>query len=69
MGGTMSKKHYILIGTAIREHNKYAKKKDAFTIEHLHCLCQVFHDDNHAFMEARWLDYIAGKGTANGKRI
>jgi hypothetical protein len=67
----MTKKDYILLADAIREHNATIREggATAFNAGHLATLAKAIQRDNPAFVTGRWTDYIAGKcGRNGGKR-
>lgn len=77
----MSKKDFIALADAIRQHNLQAEAHNAslpspehgaiaqFTPLQLEALVQFCKQQNSAFKESRWLDYIAGKcGPSGGTR-
>jgi hypothetical protein len=64
----MTKKHFIALADAIREHNKF-EPATAFSEPQLRTLIEFCRRENSAFMATRWLDYIAGEcGPNGGKR-
>jgi hypothetical protein len=63
---TMSKKHFIALANAIRDHNKVVLSHDKFNERHLETLAQFCRAMNPAFDRERWLDYIAGECGPNG---
>lgn len=66
----MSKKHFIALADAIREHNRMVergfRKDTAFTSIQIETLADFCKSQNGQFMRGRWLDYIAGKCGKNG---
>ena len=72
---SMSKKDFIALADAIREHNRVASHPAnagmgaAFTSDQLDTLASACKRANNAFMTDRWLDYIAGECGKNGGRI
>jgi hypothetical protein len=65
----MTKKHFIALADAIREHNRFAQggeMEPAFTDFHLDTLAEFCNLQNSGFNRERWLDYIAGKVGPNG---
>ena len=66
----MSKKDFIALADAIREHNRVENQfGGAFDEKHLATLADVLGQSNPRFMRDRWLDYIAGEcGPNGGKR-
>ena len=69
----MSKKDFIALANAIRQHNHAASAarddKDMFTASFLDTLADFCHSQNRNFKRGRWLDYIAGKCGSNGGTI
>lgn len=73
---SMSKKDFIALADCIREHNEGKRQvfgKNAermcFNQEQLDLLARFCRQQNYAFMEGRWLDYIAGKCGPNGGAV
>ena len=73
---SMSKKDFIALADAIREHNRVAAARtnvgiDAqpFNWDQLDTLATACKRINPAFMRDRWLEYIAGNCGQNGGRI
>ena len=68
----MTKKHFIALADAIREHNRVAYKEqpiDHFSDELLNTLADFCQSTNPNFNRERWLGYIAGEnGPSGGKR-
>ena len=67
----MSKKDFIALADAIREHNRIEQNAmgvDAhlFTAVHLDTLARFCKSQNFNFMRDRWLGYIAGENGKNG---
>ena len=63
----MTKKHFIALADAIREHNKYYEGAtfNTFQLETLASFCSC---QNRNFNRQLWLDYIDGKcGPGGGK--
>jgi hypothetical protein len=60
----MSKKHFIRIADAIRDHNR--RGMDRFSAAQLETLAGVLREQNPAFKTDRWLGYIAGENGPNG---
>lgn len=60
----MTKKHFIALADAIREHNKYAV--NPFDEEQIKRLAQFCQSQNSNFNHDRWFAYIAGKCGPNG---
>ena len=68
-GETMTKKHFIALADAIREHNRVAYKEqpiDHFSDELLNTLADFCQSTNPNFNRERWLAYIAGECGPNG---
>ena len=67
----MSKKDFIALANAIREHNSHSKSGDTdrFTEDQLDTLASFCQGNNPNFKRERWLDYIAGKCGPNGGTI
>ena len=63
----MTKKHFIAIADAIREHNmKISTQDKPFEWEHLATLADVFKRLNSDFMKERWIAYVNGQCGPNG---
>ena len=60
----MTKRHFIALADAIRDHNKYCGEQ--FTGRQLTTLANTFQAINPNFNRSRWLDYVAGKCGPNG---
>lgn len=65
----MTKKHFVALADAIREHNEHSFDKSAFTLEQLRTLADFCHEQNPGFNRDRWLRYIAGECGPNGGEI
>jgi hypothetical protein len=72
----MSKKHFIAIADAIREHNTVARRRRdsgipcaMFLPDHLETLADSFKRENSMFNRERWLSYVAGACGPNGGEI
>jgi hypothetical protein len=66
----MTKKHFIALADAIREHNETAATNlERFTAGQLMTFASAFCKINPAFKTERWLDYIAGKCGPNGRKL
>jgi len=68
----MSKKDFIALADAIREHNRCVDagaNETAFTPDQLDTIARFCRGQNYNFMRERWLDYIAGKCGKNGGKI
>jgi hypothetical protein len=64
----MSKKDFIALADAIREHNAdYCD--DQFTEAQIDSLANFCRSQNYHFMRDRWLSYIAGECGPNGGTI
>lgn len=65
----MTKKNFIALADAIREHNRIAANEPGMTpfrIGQLDSLAEFCHSQNPAFDRPRWLGYIAGTNGKNG---
>jgi hypothetical protein len=71
----MSKRHFIALADAIRNHNSAADhplasgRFTAFTPDQISCIAYFCHKQNPAFNTERWHDYIEGKCGKNGGKI
>ena len=70
----MSKKDFIALADAIREHNSMIDSSDLdyhgqFTPEQLVALADFCQSQNPNFKRERWLAYIAGQCGPNGGQI
>jgi hypothetical protein len=66
----MSKKHFIAIANAIKEHNRTdVTVSGRFRTAHLNTLAAVFKQLNPKFDRDRWLGYIAGDNGPNGGAV
>lgn len=69
----MTKRHFIALADAIREHNRCAQpvngKREVFTASQLATLRQFCASQNFAFDRERWTRYIAGECGPNGGTI
>lgn len=63
----MSKKDFIALADAIRNHNRKGDQVDPFTVNQIEALAAFCKSQNHAFMPKRWADYIEGKCGPGGK--
>ncbi len=67
----MTKKHFIALADAIREHNEYWRVFDTMqmlSIHNLNMLADFCKAQNSNFNRELWLDYIAGRcGPRGGK--
>lgn len=72
---SMSKKDFIALADAIREHNTVAKYGATdygvavFNAEQLDTLASFCKRQNSAFLRDRWLGYIAGTNGKNGGKV
>ena len=74
---SMSKKDFIALADAIKEHNRIADQRERFgsTKDHffsedqISSLADFCEDQNPNFKRDRWLDYIAGNCGPNGGAI
>jgi hypothetical protein len=66
----MSKKTFIALADAIREHNQMVAEGTLqaapFDAEQLKTLAGFCYRENHKFLKERWFDYIAGVCGPNG---
>ena len=66
----MTKKTFIALADAIREHNSYAKVRPKpflpFNEMHISALADFCQSQNPDFKRDRWLGYIAGTNGQNG---
>jgi hypothetical protein len=68
----MTKKHFIALADAIRDHNGYSERcgdGPAFTEHHLDTLAGFLRDQNPAFNQDRWMGYIKGINGPNGGAV
>lgn len=65
----MTKKHFIALADAIREHNQtIIYPENLFNTIHLDTLADLCQAQNERFDRTRWLGYIAGHcGPSGGK--
>ena len=55
----MTKKHFIALANALREHNKeYEGSRSVFHSEHFKALADFLASQNPKFDRERWLDYV-----------
>lgn len=71
---SMSKKDFIALADAIKEHNRvqpmYAHRGiEKFNSEHINTLATFCAHSNGNFMRDRWLGYIAGTCGQNGGKL
>lgn len=64
----MSKKHFIALADAIREHNA-TFTDNPFDYGHINALADFCHAQNSQFNRERWLNYIAGNCGKNGGKV
>ena len=69
----MTKKHFIALANAIREHNTVKRnvfgknaERMCFNVEQLDALADFCQSQNPNFNRERWLSYIAGEFGPNG---
>jgi hypothetical protein len=66
----MSKKHFIALADAIREHNEIENQfGGAFDEKHLDTLADFCQSVNGNFNRERWLSYISGECGPNGGKL
>lgn len=70
----MTKRHFIAMADAIREHNRVCNRTtagmyQAFTNGQIAALADFCQSQNSMFNRERWLDYIAGKCGKNGGKV
>lgn len=67
----MSKKDFIALADAIREHNRLASHFGGkqFHESQIAILANFCQSQNPNFKRDRWLDYIAGKCGKNGGKV
>ncbi len=71
----MTKKHFIALADAIREHNAEADPETEFELGtafrqcHIETLAQLCSEQNDRFDRERWLGYIAGNNGKNGGAV
>lgn len=68
---SMSKKDFIALADAIKEHNRRAQfnGEARFTEGQLDSLADFCRSKNPRFMRSRWLDYIKGECGPNGGAV
>ena len=64
----MTKKHFIALADAIKEHNKQNPAYELGIVQ-LTFLAKFCLSQNPDFNASRWLDYIAGKCRKNGGKV
>ncbi len=65
----MSKKDFIALADAIRQHNRFEHGLDVFNEKHISVLADFCQSQNPRFMRERWLGYIDGENGKNGGTI
>lgn len=67
----MTKKDFIALADAIRDHNAACEEHGVtvFGSGHLDTLASFCRSENPRFDRGRWLDYISGKYGPSGGRI
>ena len=68
----MTKKHFIALADAIREHNRIARNIGhyaEFKPDQIETLADLCGQQNDRFDRERWLGYIAGTNGKNGGAI
>ena len=66
----MTKKHFIALADAIRDHNKYAGiAQHEFSKSQIDTLADFCRSTNPNFNYTRWIDYINGQCGPNGGAI
>jgi len=67
----MSKKDFIALADAIKEHNAYHKSRPdcQFGLYHMDSLANFCQSQNSNFKRDRWLAYIAGECGPNGGKL
>ena len=68
----MTKKHFIALADAIREHNAESNDPNGpapFTLAQMGTLANVCARSNPRFNRERWLGYIAGTNGKNGGKV
>ena len=68
----MTKKHFIALAKAIKEHNKAVGKNIDYTFfkdNQLQTLADFCHSMNPNFNESRWFDFINDKCGCNGGKV
>ena len=66
----MTKKNFIALADAIREHNRInSQYANDFTKVYLETLSDFCQSQNPNFNRERWLSYIAGECGSNGGTI
>jgi len=65
----MTKKHFISLADAIRDHNRTENPFDKFTESQLRTLARFCMDRNYNFNRERWFNYIAGECGPSGGQI
>ncbi len=62
----MTKKHFIALADAIREHDTHPFTQAQFETAQLRTLADFCQSQNPNFNRERWLSYIAGECGPNG---
>jgi len=63
----MTKKHFIALADAIREHNKTSGCAGTmFNVYHLRVLADFCAEQNKNFKPNRWIGYVRGECGPNG---
>ena len=70
----MTKKHFIALADAIREHNRIESAPEkhghcSVNQVHLNMLADFCQSSNPNFNRERWLGYIAGENGKNGGKV
>jgi hypothetical protein len=65
----MSKKDFIALADAIKQHNRFAHGLDGFNEKQIEALADFCQSQNPRFMRERWLGYIGGENGKNGGTI
>ncbi len=66
----MTKKHFIELADAIRDHNKYAGiAQHAFSPSQIDILADFCRAQNPRFNYSRWIAYVNGECGPNGGAI
>jgi len=65
----VTKKHFIALADAIREHNRIVYLGEGFDIDQIDTLADFCKSQNSQFDKDRWMGYIAGEcGPSGGKK-
>jgi hypothetical protein len=65
----MTKKDFIALADAIRDHNTHCIGETPFTANHFDTLAAFCRGQNSRFDPIRWFDYIRGECGPNGGAI